>query len=136
MKISVVGNAAVLTSSIKVEEIKTLQAGNPQALKVFKDKENTDEVFGISYCEDATPSVGKYGITFNSATRDENKYATLTLTLPRNLKTNDEIKAYIADKAFGTVASSYMAELEKSVPTEAKKLTDARTALIGQITVS
>ena len=82
MQISVVGNAAVVTSSIKVEEIKTLKAGNPQALKVFKDEEKKDEVFSISYNEGAEPSFGKFGITFNSVTRDDKKCASLTLPSP------------------------------------------------------
>ena len=88
MQISVVGNAAVVTSSIKVEEIKTLKAGNPQALKVFKDEEKKDEVFSISYNEGAEPSFGKFGITFNSVTRDDKKCASLTLRIPNTLNTN------------------------------------------------
>ena len=135
MQISVVGNAAVVTSSIKVEEIKTLKAGNPQALKVFKDEEKKDEVFSISYNEGAEPSFGKFGITFNSVTRDDKKCASLTLPSPNTLKTNEEIKVYLADK-LGSTAAAYMADLEKTVPEEAKKLTDARNKLIEAIKVS
>ena len=74
------GQAVVITSAAKLEEIKKIAKYNPDALVLKKENEDgvKEPVFcvGIS-AKDRSGSVGTYGIEFGSA--DENGYAQVTL---------------------------------------------------------
>ena len=90
MKISVNGNALVLTSDIKAEGIALIKKVNPNAL-TLKDKDGND-VFSVGY--GANGGVNKNGVTFNGKTRDEDEFATLTLSVPADTK---DAEKFVAD---------------------------------------
>ena len=93
-KINVVGDAVVVTSALKLEDIKTLEKYRPDAL-VLKDEEG-EPVFKLatSCCGG---SIGKYGATFSSTTHDDEKLATFTSVLKSGDSSPEEIKEFIAD---------------------------------------
>ena len=129
MKISIVGDAYVLTSEITTEQILLLEKANPAALKVI-DKETKAQKFAINH-RLGNSSVTEFGITFGGTTRDDAKKATVTGTLPTGTA---DAKAYVADKLGAAVV--YLKQLEETVPVEAKKIADARKSLIESISVN
>ena len=135
MKITINGDAYVLASEIKAEDIELLKKYDPDALKI-KDKDGNDK-FSVTYAE------GKSGIqkftdsacaTFGGKTRDDAGNATITGTLPAGLNGKDEAKAFVAELV--TPFLPYLNQLEKSIPEAAKKIRAEHSALLEKITVS
>ena len=129
MKIQIMGDAFVLTSEITTEAIKALAKANPAALKIV-DKETKAQKFGISFNEGKS-SITDFGITFGGTTRDEDKKATATGTLPAGVQ---DAKAYVAE-LIGATTVGYLKQLEETVPVEAKRVADERQSLIDSISV-
>ena len=128
MRIALVGDALVLTSTLKVEEIELLKKYKPDALKI-KDAEGND-VFAIAY-KDGCPGINNKGITFSGESRDGNGYATLTANL--DLNEGEDPKEAVAD-IIGTPAVK-VNEIEAAAPAALAEVLAARAALIDSITV-
>ena len=63
MKIQVLQNTMVITSALKVDQIKELLANNRAALAISDEEGN--EIFSVAYSE-VGGSANKYGISFNA----------------------------------------------------------------------
>ena len=63
MKIQVLQNTMVITSALKVDQIKELLANNRAALAISDEEGN--EIFSVAYSE-VGGSAKKYGISFNT----------------------------------------------------------------------
>ena len=72
MFVKTLGNAVVITSALKKEEIEALGKYNPKALVL---KENDEEVFSVSVGNKG--AFGKYGVVFDGVNADGN--ATITI---------------------------------------------------------
>ncbi|MEG1554000.1 MAG: hypothetical protein RRZ64_06515 [Rikenellaceae bacterium] len=94
-KINVIGDALVVTSTMKMEDIKLLQKRQNEALVLKEENEQGEliPVFKVSYGE--KPILGTYGATFSGVARDGSGNATLTLGLPHGIS---DVKQYIADE--------------------------------------
>ena len=95
-KITIVGDAIVVTSSKSLKSLKTLEEYNPKALRLVETNEDgkKEEVFRVATAADKG-SINQYGATFASETHDEDKLA----TMPVPAGTQD-VKAYAA-KVYG-----------------------------------
>lgn len=81
-KVTVVGEAAIITSGLKLEDIKTAKKYRPDALKLFADEKKTKQVFGIDVTSRSAGMINQNGATF-SETTDKDGFATITLTIDR-----------------------------------------------------
>ena len=90
MKVTVNGNALVLTSDIKAKEIELLKKVNPSALKL-KDEDGND-IFAIGLS--ANGGINKNGVSFDGKTRDEDKLATVTVNVPAGTK---DVEQWVSD---------------------------------------
>ena len=90
-RIKIVGNAFVLTSTLKFDCIKKLEKLNPNALCLTEQRgEENVEVFRIGTGK--AGAVSKYGVTF--ATQNKDGFATVTVLIPENV---DNKKEFIKD---------------------------------------
>lgn len=89
MRIQVLQNTAVITSTLKVEDIKTLQEVNRKALAVLDEEQN--EIFSVSYHE-GKGNISKYGITFDTVNADGLAVIATTIVI----KDGQDIKKVIA----------------------------------------
>ena len=80
MKMTLVANTVVITSTLKVEEIELLQKYEPDGL-VIKDEETKETLFVVATAKTAKGSLGVYGVEFNGKTRDEDGFATFSEVL-------------------------------------------------------
>lgn len=92
-KIKTLGDAVVVVSTLKFEDIKFLEKYREDALALKGGEDNKEIIFRVG--ASGTPGANKYGITFEGATRDEAKQAILTLSLNYE---GEDIKGYIADQ--------------------------------------
>ena len=127
MKISIAGDAYVVTSSLAADDIELLAKRNPDALKI-KD-EDGNEKFSISFVEGKS-SLANFGITFGGKSRGEKAgLATYTGDIPSGTA---GAKEFVAEK-IGCVAAN-LKKLEESVPDAVKEVKAAKEELLKNIT--
>lgn len=136
MKVDIIGDAFVLTSSIPVDDILFLATNAPDKLVVRsktgkEDKEPGDEIFKISYNSDL-PSIYKFettsGITFGGKTRDDKGLATYTGKIPVDAANAKEYVADIIAPVF-----EYLQQLETEIPAAINKHKENRKKLLNFI---
>lgn len=130
MKVTVTGNACVLTSSLKVDDIKLVKKYKPEALAIKNDKGT--EVFRISYSE-GNSNIASFGVTFGGKSLDENGFAQVTTIVPEEA-TASNVKELAADLV--APIQGYVEELEDSIPDVVTEINTARNEIIDNITVS
>lgn len=95
-KITIAGDAYVVTSAKTLEEIETLEKYRPDALKLFNINEDgrKEVVFAVGSTK-GEGAITQYGASFSGVTHDEQKLATITMHLPAG--TEDAVE-YVAEK--------------------------------------
>jgi hypothetical protein len=91
-KVQILGSAAVVTSTVKAEDLDKLRKFKPASLKLI-DKETKDELFAIGF--GCSPSFTNHGVVFTG--RNEENAAQVTLQLPEYLHTVEDKKKYVSD---------------------------------------
>ena len=129
-KITIVGNAVVITSTLKLEEIYRVKKYRPDALTLKGGEDGKEPIFCIG-----VGSVGKinqYGAEFDGETHDERKLATITLLLDGFGETED-LKEFIADGIGAWVAT--LGKLEAQIPAVLEEIDAERAEIMANITV-
>ena len=130
-KLSILGNAVVITSTVKLEDIRTIEKYNKDALILKEDNEGKKvPVFGVA--TGTKGEINQNGATFSDATRDANKFAQITLCTCLEEITGD-VKDWAADK-FGK-ALTRLNQLEATIPTVLEKISADKAAVMANITV-
>lgn len=131
MRIAIVGDAVVLTSTLKVGDIELLKKYKPDALKLTD--EDGKQIFGVAY-ESGRGTFSKTGIVFGGTARDGSGYATLTVNLESDGDVDVEtLKSTIADM-LGDVPTKVGA-IESTAPAAVEEIGTARETLINSITI-
>lgn len=130
-KLSILGNAVVVTSAIKLEDIRTIEKYNRDALILKEDVEGKKvPVFGVA--TGSTSEINQNGATFADATRDDDKFAQITLCTCAAGITGD-VKEWAADK-FGK-AITRLNRLEATIPAVLDGIAADKAAVMANITV-
>ena len=128
MKINVLGNAAVFTSTMKLEELQLLKKFRPEALTLYGGKDGDVPLFTIS--TEGGAGINEVGATFKDASRDGQGLATITMELTVG-GDGEAVKAYIADK-FGS-ALMHIEELEGKLPDVVREIAAQKASVMSQI---
>lgn len=126
-KVIIAGNAVVINSSMKLEDLKTIAKYRPDALTLTD--ENGDPVFSIRTCS-GQGSINKIGAIFGEETRDDAKLASLTMVV----STDGDIKEFVADE-FGAALIN-LSKLEETLPAVVSEINSERAAIIDSITIA
>lgn len=132
MKIAIVGNAVVVTSELRLEDIQLLEKYKPEALIVRGGEDGKEPMFRIASTV-AAGNINDYGASFNGVTRDGSGKATVTLGLPVVEGGVDELRSVVAD-ALGE-AVLYIQKLESELPAVIEDVKAKRAALMESITI-
>jgi hypothetical protein len=130
MKVTITGNTCVLTSSIKVDDIKLVKKYNPEALQVKDDKGN--EVFRIAYTE-GKGSIAPFGITFGNKSLDGNGFAQVSGSFGGAVDEGN-VKEVAADLI--APVQEYLTKLEATIPIVVEAIRASRKAIMDDIVVS
>ena len=86
--IRIIEDACVITSQLKLEDIKKVQKIRPKALSLYSTdcEGNIEEIFKVAAGNSS--SISSYGIVFNKA--NKNGYATITTLFPEHVKDKKE----------------------------------------------
>lgn len=130
-KITVVGQAVVVTSSMKLEDIKLVEKYRPEALVLYVGEGAEKEPdFKIGTTSFGNGCISKYGVEFDSETRDEQKLATLTEVLVNEV---EDIKGFVSD-AYGPAVLK-LNELEGALPGVIREIADMKARIDANITI-
>lgn len=99
-KIIAAGDAAVVVSSIKLEDLRKVAKYRPDAL-TLKD-EDGNAYFAV--CVGKKPEIGKFGVVYNAEMNDGSGIACLTVDISDRNPAVD-VKTYLADLLGGTLAN-------------------------------
>lgn len=129
-KIVIAGDAVVVTSAIKFEDIKNVKKYRPEALTLKGGEDGKEPVFAIDVTNGAG-SINQYGASFGAKTRDDAELATLTL-IAGNV--DGDIKEFVADKL--GCALTNLNKLESTLPDVIKEIADEKAKVLNAITVA
>jgi len=133
-KISITGSAAVITSALKLEDLKLIKKYRPEALTLMGGKDNDEELYTIDVLENEAPgAINRFGATFGTATRDENKLAVITAMINLEGVENSKISDYVADLYGGAIMN--INKLEATLPAVVEAIGKEREAIKSNITV-
>lgn len=76
------GEAVVITSGAKLEDIKKIAKYRPEALTLYSEGEEKEPVFCVGLSDDRAGSVSKFGIEFGGASADGHAQVTAVYTGP------------------------------------------------------
>lgn len=130
MKTTVFGNALVITSALKAEEIKLAAKYRPEALNLYDEEKVPYFAVGTTA---AAGTITNSGIYFDGVSRDGNGYATLTLGFKGGSTDPNAIKEEVADK-FGT-ALARLAVIEQALPPVLDEIAAQKATVIAGIEV-
>lgn len=130
-KLSIMGNAVVVTSAVKLEDIRTIEKYDKSALVLNEEVDGKKTpVFGIA--TGTKGEINQFGATFADATRDDKKFAQITLCeCAANIPT--DVKEWAADK-FGT-AITRLNQLEQAIPGVLERIAANKEAVMANISV-
>lgn len=127
--IKIAGSAVVITSAMKLEDLRTIAKYRPDALVVKGGEDGKEPVFVVSVTN-GEGSINKYGASFAEESYGEEKLATITMSITPGA---GDIKEVIADE-LGT-AIGYLTQLEATLPEVLKAVKDERKALMENIEI-
>lgn len=127
-KMNVVGDAVVITSTLKLEEIELVKKFRPEALTLKGGEDGKEPIFKIDVGE--RPDINKYGAVFTGKTRDEDGFATLTLGLKCS---GDDLKEELADKFGGALIN--VGALEDLLPHVIEEIGVERANVLDHIEI-
>lgn len=130
-KLSILGNAVVITSAIKFEDIQTIEKYNKNALTIFEESDG-EKTPVFSICTGSNGEINQFGATFADQTRDDDKFAQITLCTCATGITGD-VKEWAADK-FGK-AIVRLNQLEQTIPAILEQIAEDKAAVMANITV-
>ena len=130
MKVTIAGSAAVITSTLSLEDVKTVAKYKPSALTLYGGEDGKDPLFSIGISGSTAGKIGEYGAEFGTQTADGGK-ATVTVVFGSPV---DDAKEYIADALGGALLN--LAKLEEALPNVIDQINAEKAAVLANITVA
>lgn len=124
-KVKVCGDAIVIESALKLEEIANVQKFRPEALVLKGGEDGKTPVFALSVTKGAA-GIGPLGAQFKDAARETGK---ATMTIVKHIE--GDVKAYIADNFGGTLAK--LNALEATLPGVLSEIQADRETIMASV---
>lgn len=129
-KITIAGDAVVVTSSMKLEDIKTIHKYRPEALVLKGGEDGKEELFRIGLSHGAG-SINKFGASFGAATNDDAKLAVMTLIITDR---GENVVTTVADTIGADVQK--LNKLEATLPAVLEEIGAEKKQIVDNITVA
>lgn len=129
-KIVIAGDAVVVTSELKLEDIKTIKKYRPEALVLKGGEDGKEPIFRLGVTDEAG-SITKYGAEFGSETHDDEKKAVMTLFCSCS---NGDIKEAVADTIGAYVMT--LNKLEATLPAVLTEIAAEKEQIMNNISVA
>lgn len=127
-KVTVVGQAVVLTSAVKLDDLKMVAKYRPEALVLKGGEDGKEKIFSVQVSS-SEECVSKYGAAFKHAARGTG-FAEITLPLASDAA---DIKDQVADQLGGALTK--LNALEATLPTVIAEIAAEKATVLSNITV-
>ena len=101
-KVTIAGNAVVITSSMKLADLATIKKYRPKALRLMGGENNKEELFVVDVGNGGNGGLNGVGACFCSATHDEAKKACITIELKNVQGDVNSYQSQVSDIINGT----------------------------------
>lgn len=130
-KITIAGNAVVVTSALKLEDIKTIAKYQPKALTLMGGEDGKEPIFAIGTTAPGKGSISSVGASFDREANDGSKLATITVvdTVP-----DTNVKDWAADKLGAAIMA--LNALEAKLPEVLSTIAANKAAVMENISVA
>ena len=129
-RINVIAKAVVVTSTLKIDEIKMVKKYRPEALTLFEGEGDKKEpVFCIGLTRGAG-EINQYGASFSENTLGDGKEAQVTMILPDGIS---DVKEYVSD-AIGRAVIK-LNKLEATIPGVIEEIKAEKAEIEANITI-
>ena len=129
-KITINGDAIVVTSSVKLEDLRKVQEARPKALILMGGEDNKEEIYRVAVAKTGTGSIDNNGAAFAKATNNGDGLASITAIV--NGVTGD-IKEFVAKKYGAAVV--LLNQIEAAIPDVLKEIEAEEAEILKNITV-
>lgn len=129
-KVVIAGDAVVVTSSIKLEDLRDVKKYRRDALILKGGEDGKEPIFAIDVV-DGIGDINHNGVAFGSATRDGDGLATVTLVAPG---VEGDIKEFVADHLGSALIN--LCKLEETLPEVVQSIADEKARVMSSITVA
>lgn len=129
-KIIIAGNAVVITSAMKLEDLRTITKYRPDALVLKGGEDGREPIFAVSIADDCG-EINKYGASFCSESHDDAKLATITMTA---CSADEDIRKFVVDQIGSAVIN--LNKLEETLPAVLEEIEAERAAVMDSITIA
>lgn len=129
--IKVNGSAAVITSTLKLEDVQLIKKYKPEALTLMGGKDGNEPIFAIGVSPKGAGSINKLGAVFDAQSFSEEGFATVTLVLGA---VDGDVKEAIAD-AIGQPVG-LLGQLEEKISGVAEEIKAERKKFMDGIALS
>jgi len=127
-KIKICGDAVVVTSSLKLEDIKKVEKYRPEALCLKGGEDNKDILFILGTTA-GFGSINTMGAAFGREARDGSGCAQITMTTTAV----EDVAETVADEL--GAALGYLGKMEQALPAVIAEIDAERAAILASITV-
>lgn len=129
-KITITGRAVVITSAMKLNDLKTIKKYRPNALTLYEGEgEGKEPVFAIGVGQ-GFGNIGKYGAEFGHTNSDG--YAQITMCC--DVDTSGDIKEYVAENVGCAILQ--LNKLEEMLPDVIREIEAEKASIMDNITVA
>ena len=130
-KIVIAGDAVVVTSSLKLEDIKVVEKYRPEELVLRGGDDGKEPIFAIGTTS-GNGRINSVGVSFGREAADGSGLACIT-ALKIDTPTTDNVKEWVADALGG--AMSKLAVLESKLPSVLEAIKAEKAAVMESIVV-
>lgn len=129
-KIVIAGDAIVVTSALKLEDIRTIEKYRPKELVLKGGEDGKEPIFAVGTTAGAG-NINAVGASFGRESHDNEKLATITMCT--NGVTGD-VKEWVADHIGSAIIS--LNKLEEKLPAVLEEIAAEKAAVLSNITVA
>lgn len=129
-KIVIAGDAIVITSALKLEDIQTIEKYRPKALVLMGGEDGKEPVFAIG-TTDGAGNINKVGASFGRISHDDGKFATITMVTDG---VTGDVREWVADCIGGAIIN--LNKLEEQLPPVLEEIAAQKAEVLSNITVA
>ena len=128
-KVIIAGDAVVVKSTIKYEDLKAVKKYRPEALTLRGGEDGKEPIFSLFVKDSGAGSINANGAVFCAATRDDEKLATFTMVV--NGDDDFDVKEYIASELGGALTN--LKKIEETLPAVIAEIAAEKAAVLKDI---
>ena len=130
-KIVIAGDAVIVTSTMKLEDIKTIAKYRPKALTLMGGEDGKEPIFAVGVT-DGVGSINEFGVSFGRETYDDKKLACVTMCINEDVP-GDKVKEFVADQLGSAIIN--LNRLEEALPAILNEIATEKSNILSNISV-